>query len=101
MRERLEGMLGGIARGMWISTFHSACVRILRAEHSTIGLRSTFTIYDQADAQRLMNMVCREANIDHRAYPPKSLSRKVSDLKNDLSLPLRPRPQPMTKIPLS
>ena len=87
MRERLEGMLGGIARGMWISTFHSACVRILRAEHSTIGLRSTFTIYDQADAQRLMNMVCREANIDHRAYPPKSLSRKVSDLKNDLVTP--------------
>ncbi|WP_188043085.1 DNA helicase PcrA [Changpingibacter yushuensis] len=87
MRERLDSMLGGAARSMWISTFHSACVRILRAEYKALGLRSSFTIYDQTDAQRLMNMVCREENIDHRVYPPKTLSRKVSDLKNDLVTP--------------
>ncbi|MCF2706798.1 DNA helicase PcrA [Arcanobacterium haemolyticum] len=87
MRERLEGMLGPVTRMMWVSTFHSACVRILRAEHAALGMRSTFTIYDQTDAQRLMAMVCREENIDHRAYTPKSLSHKVSDLKNDLITP--------------
>lgn len=87
MRERLESMLGGLARGMWISTFHSACVRILREEHRALGMRSTFTIYDQTDAQRLMNMVCRETSVDHRAYPPKRLSRQVSDMKNDLVTP--------------
>ena len=87
MRERLEQMLGGVSRTMWISTFHSACVRILRAEHKTLGMRSSFTIYDQADAQRLMNMVCRENHVDVRAYPPKTLSRQVSDLKNDLVTP--------------
>lgn len=87
MRERINGMLGGLARGMWISTFHSACVRILRAEHQALGMRSTFTIYDQTDAQRLMTMVCREKNIDHRAYPPKSLYHQVSDLKNALVSP--------------
>ena len=84
MRERLTGMLGGIANTMWISTFHSACVRILRAEHEALGMRSTFTIYDAADAQRLMNQVCREEGIDHRQHTPKSLMRKVSDLKNAL-----------------
>ncbi len=87
MRERLEQVLGGISRTMWISTFHSACVRLLRAEHKTLGMRSSFTIYDQTDAQRLMNMVCRENHIDIRAHPPKSLSRQVSDLKNDLVTP--------------
>lgn len=87
MRERLEQMLGGVSRAMWISTFHSACVRILRAEHAALGMRSTFTIYDAQDAQHLMNMVCREDNIDIRSYPPKTLSRKVSDLKNELVSP--------------
>lgn len=87
MRERLGEMLGGLARSMWISTFHSACVRILRAEHNAIGMRSTFTIYDQTDAQKLMQMVCREENIDIRAYPPKSLSRQVSNLKDELVTP--------------
>ncbi len=84
MRERLEHMLGPAARRMWISTFHSACVRILRAEHEALGMRSTFTIYDAADSQRLMKMVCQEEGIDTKAHPPKQLSRKVSDLKNDM-----------------
>jgi len=87
MRERLETMLGGLSRAMWISTFHSACVRILRAEHTALGMRSGFTIYDATDSQRLMNMVCREEGIDHRAFPPKKLARQVSDLKNELITP--------------
>lgn len=90
MRERLESTLGaGAIRAMWVSTFHSACVRILRSEHAALGMRSTFTIYDAQDSQRLMKLVCREENIDVRAHPPKSLSRRVSDLKNDLVSPER------------
>ncbi|MFC5370440.1 UvrD-helicase domain-containing protein [Arcanobacterium bovis] len=84
MRERLETMLGPVANRMWISTFHSACVRILRAEHKAIGMRSTFTIYDAADSQRLMKMICAEENIDTKQFPPKTLSHKVSDLKNEM-----------------
>lgn len=84
MRERLEGLLGSVANRMWISTFHSACVRILRAEHEALGMRSTFTIYDSADSLRLMNQVCREEAIDSRVATPKSLLRRISDLKNEL-----------------
>ena len=70
MRERLESTLGaGAIRAMWVSTFHSACVRILRSEHAALGMRSTFTIYDAQDSQRLMKLVCREENIDVRAHP--------------------------------
>ncbi|MDY5584425.1 MAG: 3'-5' exonuclease, partial [Arcanobacterium sp.] len=87
MQERLELMLGPVAKRMWISTFHSACVRILRAEHDAIGYRSTFTIYDAADAQRLMKMVCAEEGIDPKQYPPKTLTHRVSDLKNEMITP--------------
>ncbi len=84
MRERLEAMIGPAATRMWISTFHSACVRILRAEHKALGMRSTFTIYDAADSNRLMTMVAREENIDTKQYPAKKLLRQVSDLKNEM-----------------
>lgn len=84
MRERLEQMIGSTARRMWISTFHSACLRILRAEHESLGMRSTFTIYDSADSNRLMTMVAREENIDSKQHPPKKLLRRVSDLKNEM-----------------
>ncbi|WP_200829136.1 UvrD-helicase domain-containing protein [Arcanobacterium ihumii] len=87
MRERLESMLGPSANRMWISTFHSACVRILRAEHQAIGMRSTFTIYDAADSLRLMKMVCTEEKIDIKQFAPKTLIRKVSDLKNEMIAP--------------
>ncbi|MDY5129007.1 UvrD-helicase domain-containing protein [Actinotignum urinale] len=87
MRERLWSMLGGLAKNMRIATFHSACVRILREEHKSAGLRSSFTIYDAQDAQRLMNMVCREENIDIRSYPAKTLYHKVSNLKDELITP--------------
>ncbi|WP_246783042.1 DNA helicase PcrA [Trueperella sp. HMSC08H06] len=84
MRERLEAMIGPSATRMWISTFHSACVRILRAEHEALGMRSTFTIYDAADSNRLMTMVAREENIDTKQFPAKKLLRQVSDLKNEM-----------------
>ena len=84
MRERVSGLVGPQARAMWVSTFHSACVRILRREAKTLGLRSTFSIYDAADAQRLMTLVCRELDLDPKRYPPKAFSHRVSDLKNEL-----------------
>ncbi|MFH5822160.1 DNA helicase PcrA [Georgenia sp. AZ-5] len=84
MRERVEALVGPAANRMWVSTFHSACVRILRREHAVLGLRSSFSIYDAADSQRLMALVCRQLDLDPKRYPPKSFSRKVSDLKNEL-----------------
>ena len=84
MRERVSELVGPRARSMWVSTFHSACVRILRSEAKTLGLRSTFSIYDAADSQRLMTLVCRELDLDPKRYPPKAFSHRVSDLKNEL-----------------
>src|SRR5690625_4002608 len=84
MRERVEELIGPQARAMWVSTFHAACVRILRSQAKNIGLRITFSIYDQTDAQRLMRMVCQELDLDPKRYNPKVLSRRVSDLKNEL-----------------
>ncbi|MDR6939063.1 ATP-dependent helicase [Arcanobacterium hippocoleae] len=84
MRERLVAMLGPVANRMWISTFHSACVRILRAEHEAIGYRSTFTIYDTADSQRLLKIVCAEEGIESKQHSPKILAHRISDLKNEM-----------------
>ena len=84
MCERVAELVGDRARSMWVSTFHSACVRILRREAKTLGLRSSFSIYDAADSQRLMTLVCRELDLDPKRYPPKMFSHRVSDLKNEL-----------------
>ncbi|MGZ4751909.1 MAG: UvrD-helicase domain-containing protein, partial [Oryzihumus sp.] len=84
MRERVTGLVGGRAQAMWVSTFHSACVRILRREATPIGLKSTFSIYDAADSQRLMSMVLRDLDLDPKRYPPRSFSAQVSNLKNEL-----------------
>ncbi|HVM68439.1 MAG TPA: DNA helicase PcrA, partial [Gaiellaceae bacterium] len=84
MRERVAGLVGRRARAMWVSTFHSACVRILRAEHRLLGYRSTFSIYDAADSQRLMTLVARDLDLDPKRTPPRSLSAQVSALKNEL-----------------
>jgi len=84
MRERVEGLVGPAAGRMWVSTFHSACVRILRREATTLGLRSSFSIYDAADSQRLITLVTRELNLDPKKYPARGLSNKISDLKNEL-----------------
>src|SRR5690349_14286228 len=72
------------ARAMWVMTFHSACVRILRREAARFGYPSNFSIYDSADSQRLMAMVCRELELDAKQYPPKSMAAAVSNLKNEL-----------------
>ncbi len=84
MRERVAELVGPRAAVMWVSTFHSACVRILRREAKTLGIRSSFSIYDAADSQRLMTLVCRELDLDPKRFPPKAFSRRVSDLKNEL-----------------
>ncbi|WP_298989532.1 DNA helicase PcrA [uncultured Pseudokineococcus sp.] len=84
MRERVEALVGPAARAMWVSTFHSACVRILRREAQAVGLRSSFSIYDAADSQRLMALVCRELDLDPKRHPPRSFTAQVSNLKNEL-----------------
>src|SRR3954451_1203951 len=84
MKERVGALVGGRAKAMWVRTFHSACVRILRREASHLGMRSTFSIYDAADSQRLMTLVCRDLDLDPKRYPPRSFSNQVSNLKNDL-----------------
>jgi DNA helicase-2/ATP-dependent DNA helicase PcrA len=84
MKERVAALVGGRARAMWVSTFHSACVRILRAEAKKLGFTSTFSIYDQADAQRLMTLVCRDLDLDPKRFPARQMSNQISDLKNEL-----------------
>jgi len=84
MKERVVHLVGGRARFMWVSTFHSACVRILRAEHEQAGLRSTFSIYDQDDSRRLMQLIARELDLDPKRYPARWLTAQVSNLKNEL-----------------
>jgi DNA helicase-2/ATP-dependent DNA helicase PcrA len=84
MRERVASLVGPSARAMWVSTFHSACVRILRREATTLGLRSSFSIYDAADSQRLLTLVARELDLDPKRYPPKALASKISNLKDEL-----------------
>ncbi|MDO5628944.1 MAG: DNA helicase PcrA [Mobilicoccus sp.] len=84
MRERVESLVGPKARAMWVSTFHSACVRILRKEATRVGLKSNFSIYDAADSQRLMALVMRDLDLDPKRYPPRSFSVQVSNLKNEL-----------------
>ncbi|MFK4268085.1 DNA helicase PcrA [Streptomyces milbemycinicus] len=84
MKERVEELVGPRANAMWVSTFHSACVRILRRESKKLGFTSSFSIYDAADSKRLMALVCRDLDLDPKRYPPKSFSAKVSNLKNEL-----------------
>jgi DNA helicase-2/ATP-dependent DNA helicase PcrA len=84
MRERVSTLIGPRASSIWVSTFHSSCVRILRREAGKVGLRSNFSIYDSADSQRLMSLVCRELDLDPKRYPPRSFSAQVSNLKNEL-----------------
>jgi DNA helicase-2/ATP-dependent DNA helicase PcrA len=84
MKERVAELVGARARVMWVSTFHSACVRILRSESSRLGVTSSFTIYDQADSLRLMTLVLRDLDLDPKKYTPRSFLGQVSNLKNEL-----------------
>jgi DNA helicase-2/ATP-dependent DNA helicase PcrA len=84
MKERVSELVGSRARAMWVSTFHSACVRILRSESARLDVSSTFTIYDQADSLRLMSMVIRDLSLDPKKFTPRSFLGQVSNLKNEL-----------------
>jgi len=84
MAARASALTGARARSMWLMTFHSACVRILRREARRFGYPASFSIYDQADSQRLMAMVCRELELDSRHHPPRAMAEQVSSLKNEL-----------------
>ncbi len=85
MRERLTALVGPEAEHMWISTFHSACVRILRRDGKEIGLTSGFSIYDTADCERLIKLISGDLNIDTKRYTPRMLLGKISDCKNSLT----------------
>ena len=84
MKERVAALVGPRARSMWVSTFHSMCVRILRRDGKSLGLKSSFSIYDADDSRRLMTMVGRELDLDPKRYPARSLSAQISNLKNEL-----------------
>ena len=84
MAARARALTGSQARGMWLLTFHSACVRILRREATRFGYPSSFTIYDQSDSERLMALVCRELELDPKYHPAKAMTHRVSTLKNEL-----------------
>jgi DNA helicase II / ATP-dependent DNA helicase PcrA len=84
MAARAASLTGARARAMWVMTFHSACVRILRREAGRFGYPPSFSIYDQADSQRLMAMVCRELDLDTKHHPPQGMLAQVSNLKNEL-----------------
>ena len=84
MKERVEELVGRRARIMWVSTFHSACVRILRKEIDKLGYKSSFSIYDAADQKRLMGNVVKELDLDVKKFQPGTVLHWVSDHKNEL-----------------
>nr|WP_244303297.1 UvrD-helicase domain-containing protein [Leucobacter coleopterorum] len=85
MRERIDGLLGSGAEGMWVSTFHSACVRILRREAERFGYVSGFTIYDSADSRALLKRIIKELDADTYGFTPANAGSKISRLKNELT----------------
>src|SRR5438045_6601161 len=84
MRERLEHLLGGGTRGLWVLTFHAACGRILRREAQRLGYRSNFTIYDQADQIRLVKQCLEELDRDPKRFTPGGIHTQISREKNNL-----------------
>ncbi|MGM0698783.1 MAG: UvrD-helicase domain-containing protein [Actinomycetota bacterium] len=94
MAERVSSIVGPASRAMWVSTFHSSCVRILRREAKVLGMKSNFTIYDAQDAQRLVAQILKELGLDTKKYAPRAILHRISNLKNDLQTPddFIPRP---------
>ena len=84
MRERIGALVGDAADRMWISTFHSSCVKILRREAPAVGLKSNFSIYDSADSLRLVTLVAKGLDLDPKRFSPKAMQHKISALKNEL-----------------
>ena len=87
MKERVAQLVGDRAKAMWVSTFHSACVRILRKEASLLGYTNSFTIYDQSDSLRLITLVMRDLNLDTKRYSPRAVAALISQAKNELMGP--------------
>jgi DNA helicase-2/ATP-dependent DNA helicase PcrA len=83
MKHRVSALVGPVAEKMWVSTFHSACVRILRRDADRLGYPKQFTIYDQADANRLTGYVIRDLGLDPKRFPPRSVHATISAAKND------------------
>ena len=84
MKERVADLVGDRARSMWVSTFHSACVRILRQEANRLGYTNSFTIYDSSDSQKLIAMVMKDMNLDSKRYAPRAVQALISAAKNEL-----------------
>ncbi|HEX2064191.1 MAG TPA: UvrD-helicase domain-containing protein, partial [Acidimicrobiales bacterium] len=84
MKQRVARLVGPVAERMWVSTFHSACVRILRRHADRLGYRSSFTIYDEADSNRLTGYVLRDLNIDAKKFPPRAVHAVISQAKNEV-----------------
>ena len=87
MRERVQAIVGPRAKSIWVSTFHSACVRILRQEAVAAGYKPNFTIYDQSDAQRLVALIGKDLNLDPKRYAPRQIHAMISNAKNELMGP--------------
>lgn len=84
MKERVKELVGPIAQSMWVSTFHSACVRILRQESARLGYSNSFSIYDSADSLRLITIISKDLNLDPKRYPPRQFQSIISNAKNEL-----------------
>ena len=87
MRERVAALVGPVANSMWVSTFHSACVRILRAQAERIGYPKNFSIYDQSDSNRLVGYVIRDLGLDPKRFPARGVQARISLWKNELLVP--------------
>ena len=87
MKERVADLVGPRAKSMWVSTFHSMCVRILRREAKTLDMTSSFSIYDSDDTRRMITLVARDLDLDPKRYPARTLAVQVSNLKNELTSP--------------
>ncbi len=84
MRERVGSLIGRSVRAMWVTTFHSACARMLRADAERLGYSRSFTIYDQADSMRMLKRCLNELGVDSKRYPPRAVQNKISGAKNQL-----------------
>jgi DNA helicase-2/ATP-dependent DNA helicase PcrA len=87
MKERVADLVGDRARSMWVSTFHSACVRILRQEAVRLGYSNSFTIYDSSDSVRLLTVIMKDMNLDSKQYTPRAVQGVISSAKNELMGP--------------
>ena len=84
MKERVDALVGRRANAMWVSTFHSMCVRILRREAQHLGVRSAFSVYDADDTRRLIGLVSRDLDLDAKKFAPRAVAAQISNLKNEL-----------------